>query len=88
MPFDPSRRAEPRLLGAQFLVCVGAWVAIDLGIAGTINGTGLAASVATGVILVAVSWMLVKLGWDHGPSRPNNRLVGNERTADGGERSS
>lgn len=83
MPLDPNRRAEPRLLGAQFLVCVGAWVAIDLAIAGTINGTGLAASVATGVILVAVSWVLVKLGWDHGPSRPGNRLA--SKRTDGGE---
>jgi hypothetical protein len=72
VPWDPNRRAEPRLLGAQFCVCVGAWTLIDLALAGTISNSGIAAAVVTGVVLVIVSWMLVKLGWDHAPSRPRD----------------
>jgi hypothetical protein len=68
--WDSTRRAEPRLLGAQFFVCVGAWTAIDLIIAGAISRNGLLAAVVTGVTLVVVSWVLVKLGWDHAPTRP------------------
>jgi hypothetical protein len=67
--WDPARRAEPRLLGLQFAVCVGAWTVIDLLFAGAISTSGILAAVGTGVVLVAVSWTLVKLGWDHGPSR-------------------
>ncbi|HEY8215897.1 MAG TPA: hypothetical protein VIH82_02095 [Acidimicrobiia bacterium] len=70
MPWDARRRPEPRLLGLQFFVCVGAWTMIDLLLAGTISATGVLAAVFTGVVLVVVSWGLVKLGWDHGPSRP------------------
>jgi hypothetical protein len=51
-------------------VCVGAWTVIDLALAGTISNSGIAAAAVTGVVLVVVSWMLVKLGWDHAPSRP------------------
>lgn len=71
--WDPTRRAEPRLLGAQFCVCVGAWTVIDLLIAGTLSASGVAAAVVTGMVLVAVSIVLVKLGWDHGPSRPSDQ---------------
>jgi hypothetical protein len=70
MAWDPERRAEPGLLGVQFVVCVGAWTAIDVAVAGVVSTEGFAAAVATGVVLVAVSWALVKLGWDHGPQRP------------------
>jgi hypothetical protein len=69
MPWDAQRRAEPRLLGLQFLVCVGAWTAIDLLLAGAVSTSGVLAAIVTGVVLVVVSWLLVKLGWDHGPSR-------------------
>jgi uncharacterized membrane protein YvlD (DUF360 family) len=58
------------LLGAQFFVCVGAWTAIDLVLAGSISRSGILAAIVTGVVLVVVSWMLVKLGWDHAPTRP------------------
>ena len=71
MAWDPDRRAEPRLLGAQFFTCVAAWAAIDLAIAGSVSSVGFTAAIVTGVVLVAVSWTLVKLGWDHGPSRPD-----------------
>jgi hypothetical protein len=72
VPWDPERRAEPRLLGAQFFVCVGAWTVISLLIAGSISDSGVAAAVLTGVVLVVVSWVLVKFGWDHAPSRPRD----------------
>ena len=72
MPWDPDRQAEPRLLGAQFCVCVVTWTAITFLLAGTVSGDGFLAAVATGVVLVVVSWMLVKQGWDHGPSRPSS----------------
>jgi len=59
------------LLGVQFVVCVGAWTAITAVLAGAVSGDGLVASVITAVILVSVTWVLVKLGWDHGPRRPD-----------------
>jgi len=72
VPWDPDRRAEPRLLGAQVCICVATCTAVTLLVAGAISGDGFIAAVVTGVVLVGLSWMLVKPGCDHGLSRPSD----------------
>jgi hypothetical protein len=65
-----DRRASLGFLGAQFCVCVGSWVVVVLILEGSASASGLVASIVTGVVLMAVSWVSIKIGWDIAPSRP------------------
>ena len=63
-------------LGTQFCVCVGSWLVVVLVIEGSASTSGLVASIVTGVVLMAVSWVAIKVGWDIGPSRPVRSTAG------------
>ena len=65
-----DRRVSVGFLGAQFCVCVGSWVVVVLLIEGSASASGLVASIVTGVVLMLVSWISIKVGWDIGPSKP------------------
>lgn len=65
-----DRRASLGFLGAQFCVCVGSWLVVVLLIEGSASTSGLVASIVTGVVLMLVSWVSIKVGWDIAPSRP------------------
>jgi len=74
MASDPTvprseRRVNVGYLGAQFCICVGSWVVVVLLIEGSASTSGLVASIVTGVVLVLVSLLTVKIGWDFAPSR-------------------
>jgi len=64
-----DRRANVGFLGAQFCVCVGSWLVVVLIIEGSASTSGLVASIVTGVVLMIVSWVAIKVGWDLGPTR-------------------
>jgi hypothetical protein len=65
-----ERRVSLGFLGAQFCVCVGSWLVVVLLIEGSASTSGLVASIVTGVVLMLVSWISIKIGWDIGPSKP------------------
>ena len=64
-----ERKTEPLLLVTQFVVCVATWTLVVLLIDGAVSDAGFVASVATGMVLVVVTWLLVKLGWLRSPER-------------------
>jgi len=64
-----DRSVSLGFLGAQFCVCVGSWIVVVLLIEGTASTSGLVASIVTGVVLMIVSWVSIKIGWDIGPSK-------------------
>jgi hypothetical protein len=64
-----DRTVSVGFLGAQFCVCVGSWLVVVLLIEGTASTSGLVASIVTGVVLMIVSWISIKVGWDIGPSK-------------------
>jgi hypothetical protein len=68
--WDPDRRAEPGLFSAQFCICGATWTAVALLLAGAIRSVGFIAAVVTGMVLVVVSWMLVKQGSTTGRAVP------------------
>jgi hypothetical protein len=65
-----ATEAEPALLAVQFVVCVGCWTLVVLALEGAISTSGFIASIVTGVVLVAVTVTLVKLGWIAAPVKP------------------
>lgn len=69
MDWKRERKAEPVLLGVQFVVCVVTWAFVVYLLEGVVSDSGLLASVITGVVLVVITWMLVKLGWLRSPER-------------------
>jgi hypothetical protein len=70
-----DRRVSLGFLGAQFCVCVGSWLVVVLLIEGSASTAGLVASIVTGVVLMLVSWISIKVGWDIGPSKPAPRAA-------------
>ncbi len=72
MEWRSDRRAEPVLLAVQFVVCVVSWTLVVLLIDGVVRQAGFLASVVTGVVLVVVTWALVKLGWLPASERAGN----------------
>jgi hypothetical protein len=65
-----ARKAEPLLLAVQFLVCVGCWTAVVLALEGTVSRSGFVASILTGIVLVVITVLLVKVGWILTPAKP------------------
>jgi hypothetical protein len=65
-----ARKAEPLLLATQFVVCVGCWTVVVLALEGSVSRSGFVASIATGIILVVVTVLLVRLGWIVTPAKP------------------
>jgi len=74
-----ARRAEPLLLAVQFLVCVGCWTVVVLVLQGTVSRSGFIASIVTGLVLVAITVLLVKLGWILAPAKPAEIVAEEER---------
>jgi hypothetical protein len=58
LPWDRSRPVDLRLLAAEFLFCITSWVVVVELLTRDISGPDLLASVATGFVLVGVSWAL------------------------------
>jgi hypothetical protein len=65
-----ARKAEPVLLAVQFVVCVGCWTVVVLALEGTISRSGFVASIVTGIVLVVITVLLVKVGWIVAPAKP------------------
>jgi hypothetical protein len=65
-----ARKAEPVLLVVQFLVCVGCWTIVVLALEGQVSRSGFVASIITGVVLVVITVVLVKVGWIVAPAKP------------------
>jgi hypothetical protein len=74
-----ARKAEPLLLAVQFLVCVGCWTVVVLALQGTVSRSGFVASVITGLVLVVITVLLVKLGWILAPVKPAEIVAEEER---------
>ena len=74
-----ARKAEPLLLAVQFVVCVGCWTVVVLALQGTVSRSGFIASVVTGLVLVAITILLVKLGWILAPAKPAEIIAEEER---------
>jgi hypothetical protein len=74
MARDTERKVEPLLLAVQFGVCVVSWTLVVLAIQGAVSDSGLIASVVTGVVLVVVTWALVKAGWLRSPEQAQGNL--------------
>jgi hypothetical protein len=74
-----ARKAEPLLLAVQFLVCVGCWTVVVLALEGTVSRSGLVASILTGVVLVVITVLLVKVGWIVTPAKPAEIAAEEER---------
>jgi hypothetical protein len=70
--WDRERTVYYPMLAVQFVVCVGCWVAVVLLLAGEVSRDGLLASVVTGFVLVAVSWVLAKCGVPPSPVLPGS----------------
>ena len=68
---DARRRptAAPLFLVTQFIVCVVCWTIVVLIIEGAVSQAGFIASVVTGVVLVAVTVVLVRFGLITAPQR-------------------
>jgi hypothetical protein len=75
MATKDARKAEPVLLVVQFLVCVVCWTAVVYGLEGKVTRSGFVASIVTGVVLVAITVTLVKLGWIAAPVKPAEILA-------------
>jgi uncharacterized membrane protein YvlD (DUF360 family) len=63
-------KAEPLLLVVQFVVCVVCWTLVVLLLEGSVSRSGFVASIVTGLVLVVITVLLVKLGWIAAPVRP------------------
>lgn len=64
-----AQKPEPLFLVVQFAVCVVCWTIVVLAIEGTVSRAGFAASVVTGLVLVAITIALVRMGWIATPAR-------------------
>ena len=74
-----ARKAEPLLLVVQFLVCVGCWTVVVFGLEGRVSRSGFVASILTGVVLVVITILLVKVGWILAPAKPAEIVAEEER---------
>jgi hypothetical protein len=79
MDAKDTRKAEPLLLAIQFLVCVGCWTVVVLALEGTVSRSGFVASLVTGVVLVVITLLLIKLGWILAPAKPAEIAADEER---------
>jgi hypothetical protein len=78
MTAKDARKAEPALLVAQFVVCVGCWTLVVLALEGAVSRSGFIASIVTGVVLVVITVALVKLGWIAAPVKPAEIITDDE----------
>ena len=62
MYWDRQRNVHYPTLAIQFGVCVGCWLLVVTVLGAKVSGPGLTASIATGCVLVVVSWLLAKFG--------------------------
>ena len=81
--WDRQRRVDPRLLSMQFFVCVGSWTVLVFLLNGQVSKDGFVASVITGAILVAASWLMTKLGWNVSGVRPPEAALVGQGPAEG-----
>jgi heme A synthase len=79
MDGNDARKTEPLLLAVQFLVCVGCWTVVVLALEGTVSRSGFVASIVTGILLVVITVLLVKLGWILAPAKPAEIVAEEER---------
>ena len=69
MSWNRDRKADPVLLVVQFFVCVVTWTVVVLLLEGTVSRSGFIASVATGVLLSTITYLMMKLDLLRSPER-------------------
>jgi hypothetical protein len=69
MSWNRDRKADPVLLVVQFCVCVVAWTVVVLLLEGAVSRSGFIASVMTGVVLTAITYLMIKLDLLRSPER-------------------
>jgi uncharacterized membrane protein YvlD (DUF360 family) len=67
--WNRDRKAEPALLVVQFCVCVVVWTVVVFLLEGAVSRSGFIASVATGILLTLITWLMIKLDLLRSPER-------------------
>jgi uncharacterized membrane protein len=69
MSWNRDRTADPVLLVVQFCVCVVTWTVVVFILEGAVSRSGFIASVATGVLLSIITYLMIKLDLLRSPER-------------------
>jgi len=69
MSWNREREADPALRVVQFCVGVIVWTVVVFLLWGAVSRSGFIASVATGILLTLITWLMIKLDLVRSPER-------------------